>query len=104
MSELQATSRNFSDLTISERTSIKLQLGFIAAIFSAVIAVVLVFAGMRSDVITMIARVSTQEDIIKSLQKEIVDFKVHQQSVDDNLMYLRQVIEEDQVWHRNHSN
>lgn len=104
MNEFQSTSRNFSDLTISERTSIKLQLGFIGAIVSAVIAVVLVFASMRSDVITMITRVGVQEDIIKNLQKEVVDFKIHQQSVDDNLMYLRQVIEEDQVWHRTHSN
>lgn len=102
MSEFQASPRNFSDLTISERTSIKLQIGFIGAIISAVIAVVLIFAGMRSDVIAMIARVSAQEDIIKSLQKEIVDFKVHQQSVDDNLAYLRQIIQEDQVWHRTH--
>jgi flagellar biosynthesis/type III secretory pathway M-ring protein FliF/YscJ len=104
MADYQSPTRNFSDLTISERTSIKLQLGFIGAIVAAIISAVLVFASMRADVIAMISRVSVQEEIIKELQKENINFKVHQQSVDDNLMYLRQVIEEDQVWHRTHQN
>lgn len=101
-SSYEGPQRNFSDLTISERSSIKLQLGFIGAILSAVVFAVLVFASMRSDIVSMISKVSTQEDVIKSLQQQIIDFKVHQQSIDDNLSYLKQIIEEDQVWHRTH--
>lgn len=91
-----------STLTLSERTAVKLQLGFIGAIIAAVVTVVLFLASMRGDVISMIAKVATQETIIAALQQQINDSKIHMQSVDDNLMFLRQAIEEDQRWHRTH--
>jgi uncharacterized coiled-coil protein SlyX len=87
---------------LSERTAIKLQLGFIAAIVSGIIAAVLFLASMRADVISMITRVAVQETIIQDLQRQIVENKIHSQSVDDNLMFFRQAIEEDQRWHRTH--
>jgi len=89
-------------LPLSERTAVRLQLGFIAAIISGIIAAVLFLASIRTDVITMITRVSVQEQIITDLQHQLVDLKIHMQSVDDNLQYLRQAIEEDQRWHRTH--
>lgn len=91
-----------STLTLSERTSVKLQLGFIGAIISAVVVAVLFLASIRGDVIMMMTKVSVQELIIADLQHQLVDYKIHMQSVDDNLQYLRQSIEEDQRWHRTH--
>ncbi len=89
-------------LLLSEKTAVKLQLGFIAAIISAIVAAVLFLASIRTDVITMITRVAVQEAIIQDLQRQIVENKIHSQSVDDNLMFFRQTIEEDQRWHRTH--
>jgi len=91
-----------STLLLSERTAVRLQLGFIAAIIAAIVTAVLFLASIRTDVVSMITRVSVQETIIADLQRQIVDYKIHMQSVDDNLLYLRQAIEEDQRWHRTH--
>jgi hypothetical protein len=89
-------------LTLSERTAVKLQLGFIGAIIAAIVTAVLFLASIRADVIAMITRVAVQETIISDLQRQIVENKIHQQSVDDNLIFLRKAIEEDQMWHRTH--
>lgn len=89
-------------ILLSERTAVRLQLGFIVAIISATVAAVLFLATLRADVISVVTRVLVQESIISDLQRQLIDFKVHSQSVDDNLLYLRQAIEEDQRWHRTH--
>jgi len=94
--------RYSSTLLLSERTAVKLQLGFIAAIIAAIVTAVLFLASIRTDVVSMITRVAVQETIITDLQRQIVENKIHQQSVDDNLIFLRQAIEEDQRWHRTH--
>ncbi len=91
-----------SNLLLSERTAIRLQLGFIGAIIAGIVSAVLFLASIRTDVITMITRVSVQETIISDLQHQLVDYKIHMQSVDDNLLYLRQAIEEDQRLLLNH--
>ena len=102
MVDEQAEYRPLTSLTLSERTAVKLQLGFIAAIIAGIVTAVLFLASMRTDVVSMITRVSVQESIIQDLQRQIVENKIHQQSVDDNLQYLRLAIEEDQRWHRTH--
>lgn len=87
---------------LSEKTAIRLQLGFIAVVIAGITAAVSFLSAMRTDVIAMMTRVEVQEKIIQTLQNQIVDFKIHQQSIDDNLNFLRQAIEEDQRWHRTH--
>lgn len=88
-------------INVNEKTQISINLGFLITGIVGVISLVIIFITMRSDVLTMLARINTQETIISSQQVEITAFKIHMQSIDDKLEYLKQIIEIDQSSHRN---
>lgn len=80
-------------VSLGDKTSVNIQLGFLVTFILGLVSVVAIFLSLHADVTNMLQRVNAQETIIEEQQRQITDFKVHIQAIDDKLDYMKLLLE-----------
>lgn len=76
---------------IGEQLQVNIRLGFLIVVLVALVSGVTVFVSLRTDVVTMLAKVETLQHTIDENQKQMIEMQLGMQQFKDRLELIKAI-------------